>query len=122
MPPCGWASSSIGVLGGRGGGGGPGLANDADEALSRPDECTAGPGLTANLPASASGGGARKRGWGLGAGEGVLGGGEGDRAGGDGALPATGLLDGGGAGGGPLLLEELAVPVFSGLILEGGAA
>lgn len=79
----------------------------------------AGPSLTANLPASAIGGGARNRGCGVAGGEGVLAGGDTER-GGDGALPPTGLLDGGGAGGGPRRLED--VPVFSGLILEGGAA
>lgn len=39
--------------------------------------------------------------------------------GGDGALPPTGLLDGGGAGGGPLRLDA---PVFSGLILAADGA
>lgn len=67
------------------------------------------------------GGGARNLGCGVPAGDGVRGGGDGDR-GGDGALPATGLLDGGGAGGGPRRLDELEAPVFSGLIREGGAA
>lgn len=116
-------SSSIGVFGGRGGGGGPGLAREADEARVRPEGCSAGPSLTANLPASAMGGGARNLGCGLAAGgEGVLvRGGELDR-GGEEALPGTGLRDGGGAGGGPLRLDEAEVPVFSGLTLEGGAA
>lgn len=118
-------SSSMGVLGGRGGGGGPGFARDPDEARLRPEGCMAGPSLTANLPASAMGGGARNLGCGglgAGGGDGVLagGGGELDR-GGEGALPGTGRRDGGGAGGGPLRLEEAVVPVFSGLILAGGA-
>ncbi len=115
--PCG--SSSMGVFGGRGGGGGPGFAKEPEEARARPEGCRAGPSFTAYLPASAMGGGARKRGCGLAAGDGVRGGGDGDR-GGDGALPPTGLRDGGGAGGGPRRLDEV-VPVFSGLILEGGA-
>lgn len=49
------SSSSIGILGGRGGGGGPGFATleDARGRLGR-----LGAGILANLPASASGGGA----------------------------------------------------------------
>ena len=75
------------------------------------------PGFTANFPASAKGGGARNLGCGLGEGDGVFGG-ELD-LGGDGALPPTGLRDGGGAGGGP---RRLAVvdPVFSGLSRAAG--
>ncbi len=120
MPPAG--SSSMGVLGGRGGGGGPGLASEPDEARLRLEAGGAGPGLTANFPASAMGGGARNLGCGLAAGDGVRGGGESERAGDD-VLPGTGLRDGGGAGGGPLrLLEDAPVPVFCGLSPECGAA
>jgi hypothetical protein len=64
------------------------------------------------------GGGARNLGCGLAAGDGVRGGGESEPAGDD-ALPGTGLRDGGGAGGGPLRLED--APVFCGLIPDGGA-
>jgi hypothetical protein len=118
-------SSSIGVLGGRGGGGGPGLARVADEALAR----LAGGDVweTANFPASAKGGGALNLGCGVEGGDGE---GGGDSAlGGDGGLPPTGLRDGGGAGGGPLLLDvglAVVAPVFCGLnlgrdaVAEGG--
>lgn len=108
-------SSSIGVLGGRGGGGGPGFARFApDEARGRPMLASA----TANLPASANGGGTRNCGCGVVGGDGS---GEGESAfGGDGALPPTGRRDGGGAGGGPLLLAVVD-PVFCGLSLGNGA-
>lgn len=77
-------------------------------ARGRPDTAAdSGPSATANLPASASGGGARNRGCGVDGGEGVRGIGELPlAAGGDGAEPGTGLRDGGGAGGGPLLEDE----------------
>ena len=110
----------MGVLAGRGGGGGPGFATDPDDVRLCPDPGYAGPSLTANLPASAKGGGARNRGWGVEGGDGVLAGGETER-GGEGSLPPTGLLDGGGAGGGPRR-PEVVEPVFSGLIFDGGAA
>lgn len=58
--PCG--SSSIGVLGGRGGGGGPGFATEPEDARARLGVYTAGPSLTAYLPASSMGGGARNLG------------------------------------------------------------
>jgi hypothetical protein len=111
IEPMAW-SSSMAVFGGLGGGGGPGFAAP-DEALARPGRF--GPPAPANLPASASGGGARNLGWGVK-------GGEGDRGGesslfgggGDGGRPPTGLRDGGGAGGGPLRLDDV-VPVFCGL-------
>lgn len=110
-------------MGGRGGGGGPGLARPAPEdALGRLGEaCVRGPSLTANLPASARGGGALNTGRGAGGGEGVLLSGiNGEGAlGGDGALPGAGLLDGGGAGGGPLLLAVVE-PVSSGVNREAG--
>lgn len=67
------------------------------------------------------GGGALNLGCGLAAGDGVLGGGELD-LGGEAALPAAGLRDGGGAGGGPRRLDEVVVPVFSGLSLGAGGA
>lgn len=59
--PCD-GSSSTGDLGGRGGGGGPGLEREADDARSLPEEIVGGAVLPANLPASASGGGARNLG------------------------------------------------------------
>jgi hypothetical protein len=110
------SSSSIGVFGGRGGGGGPGFIAP-DEALARPGR--GGPSEPANLPASASGGGARnlrggaKEGEGDRDGESSLGG-----CGGDGGRPPTGRRDGGGAGGGPLRLDDVA-PVSWGLSLGG---
>jgi hypothetical protein len=71
---------------------------------------------TANFPASAIGGGALNLGCGVDGGDGD---GGGDSAlGGDGGLPPTGLRDGGGAGGGPLLLDavlDMVAPVFCGL-------
>jgi hypothetical protein len=112
--PAGGPSSSRGVLGGRGGGGGPGLARVPEEALAR----LAGGEIldTANFPASAKGGGALNLGCGVEGGDGE---GGGDSAlGGDGGLPPTGLRDGGGAGGGPLLPEvvlDMVVPVLCGL-------
>jgi hypothetical protein len=117
----GGPSSSIGVLGGRGGGGGPGLARVAEEARAR----LAGGEVweTANFPASAIGGGALNLGCGVVGGDGE---GGGDSAlGGDGGLPPTGLRDGGGAGGGPLLLDvvlAIVAPVFCGLNLGRDAA
>lgn len=108
-------------MAGRGGGGGPGLARAAPEdALGRlGEDCERGLSLTANLPASARGGGALNTGRGAGGGDGVLlSGSNGEGAlGGDGALPGAGLLDGGGAGGGPLLLAVVD-PVFSGVKRE----
>lgn len=106
--------SSSASLGGRGGGGGPGLASPDPEG---PLEWLLAMGVAslANLPASAIGGGTLKRGCedtGVDGGEGVLSGVSG--LGGDGARPGTGLLDGGGAGGGPRLLDEEA-PVLSGV-------
>ena len=118
LKPEGVVSSSIGVFEGRGGGGGPGLATLAvEDALALPDGCMSTPGFTANLPASANGGGARNLGWGLASGDGVAGG-DLDLDG-DGALAATGLRDGGGAGGGPLRLAVVD-PVFSGLSRAAG--
>ena len=116
-------SSSIGVLGGRGGGGGPGFT------LLETALCLDGGGgafVPANLPASAIGGGALNFGWG---GDGVLSGdfegGVGCR-GGEGAALLTNRLfrAGGGAGGGPLL-DDTELPVFCGLrelSLPGAAA
>ena len=87
-----------------------------EDARARPGDGCEEASLTANLPASASGGGALKIGRGVAGGEGVLAGtGEGSRGGED-ERPGAGLLEGGGAGGGPLLLDEVA-PVLSGLNL-----
>jgi hypothetical protein len=77
----------------------------------------------ANFPASAIGGGALNLGCGVDGGDGD-GGGE-SALGGDGGLPPTGLRDGGGAGGGPLLLDvvpDMVAPVFCGLNLGKDAA
>lgn len=104
------SSSSIAVLGGLGGGGGPGFAR-FDDALGL--EGNAGPEILANLPASASGGGALNFGRG-GDGERSCGG----DAGGEGALAEKSRLEpraGGGAGGGPFLEDPLP-PVSCGLI------
>ena len=95
--------SSIGVFGGRGGGGGPGFAPDVARCL------VGGGGVWANLPASAMGGGARNFGRG---GEGS----RGDSGGGVGGVGSSGaslraLRDGGGGGGAPRRLPEL-FPVF----------
>ena len=106
----GWSSSSMGVLGGLGGGGGPGLAT-LDEA-----RCLAGgagAAVCANLPASAIGGGA------LNFSAGPPRGGDGVRSGdlgGDDSIccvwPSGRVLrDGGGAGGGPLF-DETILPVL----------
>lgn len=107
-----WDGSGAAAV--RGGGGGPGLAPDAARALplSLPDGCAAGPGATANLPASASGGGALNRGFGGPSGDGVLGGvsscsREGSRSG-------KGLREAGGAGAGPLLLLKSASDLDAG--------
>jgi hypothetical protein len=114
----GSGSSSIRVFGGRGGGGGPEIAAP-DEALTRPGR--SGPPEPANLPASASGGGARNLGCGVRGGEGDWTGESSRRGGGgDGGRPPTGLRDGGGAGGGPLRLCDVA-PVFCGLSFDGAA-
>lgn len=107
LPPAG-ASSGTGVFGGRGGGGGPGLA-----ALDDARALFGGAGgRFANFPASAIGGGALKTGLG------GPGGGEASRVGDGGAgLPeelrltvasVLVLRAGGGAGGGP----RLEPPVF----------
>lgn len=102
--------SSIGVLGGRGGGGGPRFAPEL--ALER----VPGAGLMPweNLPASAIGGGARNLGLG------------GDGSRGEADAPsscASGrvLRDGGGGGGAPRRLPEL-LPVLWGLTLGAGGA
>ena len=120
--PVDGSSSWIGVLGGLGGGGGPGFAKllGFDTVLARP--VGPGPWDTANLPASASGGGARNLGCGLEGGDGDGSGGD-SGLGGEGGLPPTGLRDGGGAGGAPLLLDVLdnVAPVFCGLTLDDGA-
>jgi hypothetical protein len=112
--PDGGPPSSIGVLGGSGGGGGPWLARVAEEALARLADGDVWE--TANFPASAMGGGALNLGCGVEGGDGE---GGGDSAlGGDDALPPTGLRAGGSAGGGPLLLEvalDVIAPVFCGL-------
>ena len=116
-------SSSIGVFGGRGGGGGPGFAL-AETAL-----CLDGGGgalAPANLPASANGGGALNFGRG---GDGVLSGdfegSVGCRGGEDAVLLSSRLFRaGGGAGGGPLF-DDIELPVFCGLrelSLPGAAA
>jgi len=109
-------SSSIGVLGGLGGGGGPGLAT-LDVALGLFGRLDAG--TLANLPAPARGGGALNWNPWRGGGEGVLSGDcEGDfgRCGEDvDWLSGRLLRDGGGAGAGPLL-EDPELPVFWGLI------
>lgn len=116
LPPAGLSSSGTGVFGGRGGGGGPGLAA-FEEARAR---LGGAGGKFANLPASASGGGA------LNTGLGGPGGGEGSRGGDGGAgLPDEFLLmvvasvfvlrAGGGAGGGPRF-DAVVLPVFCGLI------
>lgn len=89
-----------------------------EDALARTG--SGGPPEPANLPASARGGGARNLGCGGNDGEGVRGGESSLGRGGDGR-PATGLRDGGGAGGGPLRLDDVA-PVFCGLSLGGPAA
>ena len=120
LKPAGRSSSSTGDLGGLGGGAGPGFVTP-DEALgrllSRPEGCIAYPCWTASLPAPAKGGGTRNAGLG---GEGVLAGGLSSRGGGDSDRPPTGLRDGGGAGGGPRLLEDVVVPVLSGVSLGAG--
>lgn len=106
----GGSLSSIGVLGGRGGGGGPGLVT-LDVARARPG--SVGASFT-NLPASANGGGALYRGCG------GVGGGEGDccRTGAEGGSGRAPRRGGGGAGGAPLLeTDELVLPVCWGLIL-----
>jgi len=120
--PDGMLSSSSGVFGGRGGGGGPGFATFEDARFL---EGRAGASF-ANFPASASGGGALNRGGGgPGGGDGCLGG-DGvfwRRDGADGAGNGTGrapLRGGGGAGAGPLDADVL--PVFCGLILLVGGA
>lgn len=108
----GWSSSSIGVFGGLGGGGGPGFTT-FDEA-----RCLAGgagAAVCANLPASAIGGGA------LNFNAGPPRGGDGVRSGDLGGdsdcckfmfwLSGRFLRDGGGAGGGPLL-DETVLTVF----------
>lgn len=106
--------SSIGVFGGLGGGGGPAFA----ELVARLLDGSAGVGREgswfANLPASAIGGGALKRGLG---GDGARGG-LGDRLGGLWTAGAAGVADflgGGGAGGGPRLDVPPEEPVFCGL-------
>lgn len=110
-PNLGLSSSLTGVLGGRGGGGGPGLAT-LDEARAR---LGGGGGWFANLPASAIGGGA------LNTGLGGPGGGDGSRGGEGGAgladelrlTPGASVLvrrAGGGAGGGPRF-EAVVLPV-----------
>jgi hypothetical protein len=85
--------SSTGIFGGLGGGGGPGL----EIAAGRPGGLSL---VLAYLPASGNGGGAANLGGG-----GPLGG-EGSRGGvgsrGVGSVLATGLREGGGAGGAPL--------------------
>lgn len=92
----GWLSS-IGVFGGRGGGGGPALTLEV--ALGRLR--SAGPSGTANLPASAKGGGALN----------LRAGGDGSRGGGGGEADSSGasalVFRAGGGGGGPLRLPEL---------------
>jgi hypothetical protein len=108
LPPTGLSSSGTGVFGGRGGGGGPGLAA-FDEARAL---LGGAGGIFANFPASAIGGGALKTGLG------GPGGGEASRGGDGGAglpeelrLMAASVLvlrAGGGAGGGP----RLDPPVF----------
>lgn len=114
-------SSSMGAFGGRGGGAGHAFVAP-DNARTRPGR--GGPPELANLPASASGGGARNLGSGV-AGSGGDWGGESLRFGsgedvGDGGRPLTGLRDGGGAGGGPLRLDMVA-PVICGLSFGGAA-
>ena len=115
-------SSSIGVLGGRGGGGGPGVAT-FDVALGRPGSL-GGAAAPAYLPASASGGGALN--WKCARG------GEGVRSGdlgGEGGFGWFGepdevdwfsvrlLLVGGIAGAGPLR-EDIVLPVTCGVIVS----
>lgn len=104
------ARLSSGVLGGRGGGGGPGLAKLEPEA-ARLRDGRLGPGIWAYFPASAIGGGARNLGRG---GDGSrLGDWAGDCSrggGGDGGASGRPRLAGGGGGGAPRL------PVFCGLI------
>jgi hypothetical protein len=114
------ASSSIGVFGGLGGGGGPGFFRFE---FARCLAGRAGVLECANLPASAIGGGALNFNAGRG-GDGVR---SGDSAGDFGSGTEIDawldLLDGGGAGGGPLF-EEMVLPVCWGLrdfILPGGA-
>lgn len=99
---CDWLElSSIGVFGGRGGGGGPGVTFD----VARGRRGTAGPAGSAYLPASAIGGGARNIRVGAGGGDGSRGGEETDSS----AVSARPFRVGGG-GGGPRRLAEL-VPV-----------
>jgi len=110
--PEGFSLSSTGVLGGRGGGGGPGLTILFDVARAL---AGGGGGWPTNLPASGSGGGAANLG------RGGPGGGGGDACrGGEGGMgledefrlmPGASvrvLRAGGGAGGGPLF----DAPVF----------
>lgn len=110
--------SSSGVFAGRGGGGGPGWA-----ALEVPRALDGGVGAifpsSANLPASAIGGGARKfqrLGPAPAGDESLAGLPEPCRSGPSGRAP---LLTGGGAGAGPLLVEP-PLPLCCGLI-DGGA-
>ena len=108
------ASSSRGVFGGRGGGGGPGVA----ELVARLLEGKEGVGRSwfANLPASASGGGALNRGLGGDGARGGLGEGLGGRwIDGDAFPAAADFLGGGGAGGGPRFEVPPDEPVFCGL-------
>lgn len=105
-------SSSTGVFGGRGGGGGPGLVKFEPEVA----RCRVGPTEFANFPASAIGGGARNRGL---CGDGSRGGDCGGeslsgREGADGSGRA--LREGGGGGGAPRRPDAL-LPVFCGLMV-----
>jgi hypothetical protein len=102
-------SSSNGVFGGRGGGGGPGTGPGAAELVAR---LLVGTGVAANLPASASGGGALNRGLGGDGARGGLGEGLGGRWIAGDALPAADFLGGGGAGGGPRFEAPPDEPVF----------
>lgn len=97
-------SSSNGVFGGRGGGGGPGVA----ELLARPLEGGSG---FARMPASASGGGTLNVRRGGDGSRGGLGEGLGGRWTAD-AFPAADFLGGGGAGGGPRFDVPPDEPVF----------
>ena len=113
-PNLGFSSSCTGVLGGRGGGGGPVFAAFED-ARAR---FGGGGGSFAYLPASAMGGGALKTGLGGPGGEGCRGGDDGAGLAEEVRLGAGASvlvrLAGGGAGGGPLLEADVP-PVFWGL-------
>lgn len=121
IPDLGERSSSIGVFGGRGGGGGPGLVRFEPEVA----RCRVGPVECANFPASAIGGGARNLGL---CGDDSRGGDLGGESWSD--REGTGcsgraLLEGGGGGGAPRRPDAL-LPVFCGLMVfvfdaEGGA-